>query len=83
MTGRYQHARVKIGQRGTIVIPAELRRELELETGDELDLVAEGETLVISKVDSDPIVEFREMGARYYAGIDPVRHQRELRDDGP
>lgn len=83
MSGRYQHARVKIGQRGTIVIPAEVRRQLDLATGDELDLVVEGKTLVLSKVDEDPITEFREAGARYFAGIDPVQFQRELRDDGP
>jgi AbrB family looped-hinge helix DNA binding protein len=83
MIRRHQSVRVRVGQRGTIVIPAEMRRDLDLQVGDELDVVAEGEALHLTKVDDDPIAQLREIAAPYFAGVDPVAFQRELRDDGP
>ncbi len=38
---------LKLGQNGRMIIPAELRRNLELEEGDELLVTVEGKRLVL------------------------------------
>ncbi len=39
--------RVKLGKQGRLVIPADLRRELELKEGDEVSMHADGGQLVV------------------------------------
>jgi len=47
------------------------------------DAAAEDGTPRESMVGGDPIQNLRAAGGRYFADVDPVAHQRELRDEGP
>ena len=46
------HSRVTLGEQGRFVVPAEMRRALELRPGDQLVLRAEDDRLVIEKVET-------------------------------
>jgi len=43
---------VTVSSRGQVSIPAEVRRELGLEKGSKLLVVAEGESILLKKIDS-------------------------------
>jgi antitoxin PrlF len=43
---------VTVSSRGQVSIPAEVRRELELEKGSKLLVVAEGDNILLKKVDA-------------------------------
>lgn len=83
MTSKHQKNTVVVGKRGTIVIPAHIRQELELEEGDMLEIVRHDSSIEFTKIDDDPIEHFRKVSAPYFKGVDPVKYQRQLRDDGP
>ncbi|HMO95008.1 MAG TPA: AbrB/MazE/SpoVT family DNA-binding domain-containing protein [Tepidiformaceae bacterium] len=83
MSQRKSTVAIRVGKRGTIVIPAALRRQLGFEEGDRLELVASGEELVVTRIEDDPVAQFRKVAGRFFEGVDPVQYQRELREDGP
>lgn len=73
---------VRIGKRGTIVIPADIRHELGLEEGDVMALtVGEDGAMRLKAVPADPGERLRAAVGRAFAGIDPVEYQRAIRDD--
>jgi AbrB family looped-hinge helix DNA binding protein len=43
----HAHARVQVGPQGRLVIPADIRRELGIEAGDQLTARVEGRRLVL------------------------------------
>lgn len=73
---------VRIGKRGTIVIPADIRHELGLEEGDVMALtVGEDGAMRLKAVPADPLERLRQAFGGIFAGIDPVEYQRSLRDE--
>lgn len=73
---------VRIGKRGTIVIPADIRHELGLDEGDVMALtVGEDGAMRLESVSSDPIERLRQAFGGIFAGIDPVEYQRSMRDE--
>lgn len=73
---------VKIGQRGQVVIPVEVRRRQGIEPGDLLHLeVDERGRLILEPLDKDPVRRLREAGAGLFTDVDPVEEQRRLRTE--
>jgi AbrB family looped-hinge helix DNA binding protein len=79
---------IAIDKRGSINLPAALRKELGLKSGDHLDLsVAEGGTLVLQPVTIYPTVKLSNEGLAKLeearssgAGIMPAWFAEEMRD---
>ena len=73
---------VRVGQRGQVVIPADLRRRMALGTGDRLSIELDDRgRLILERLDPDPLAHLASAGHALWAGQDPVEHQRDLRDD--
>ncbi len=73
---------VKVGKRAQVVIPAAVRHRLDIREGDTMRLEVDDEgRLVLERLPRDPLERLREVGARYYAGVDAVDEQRALRDE--
>lgn len=53
-------AHVRIGQRGQVVIPATIRRQLDLHTGTRLKVTTMGKTISLGVVEEDPYEAFLE-----------------------
>ena len=75
---------VRLGKRGTIVIPSAIRHSLGLDEGDTLMVYeTEGELRMV-KVPADPVERLRWALRNAYAGCaDPVGLIRELRSEWP
>jgi AbrB family looped-hinge helix DNA binding protein len=73
---------VRIGKRGAIVIPAEIRQQLGLEEGDVLALhVEEDGSFNLKAVPADPGERLRKAIRHGFEGVDPVAYQRSIRDE--
>jgi AbrB family looped-hinge helix DNA binding protein len=71
---------VYVGQCAQLVIPAEIRRLLDIREGDRLRLeVDERGRLVLEPLPRDPVARLRLAGARIFIGVDGVEEQRRLR----
>lgn len=57
-------ARVKLGSNGRLVIPASLRREIGIESGDTLILESKGRALSVRSID-DAVRNAQDLVARY------------------
>lgn len=49
----------RIDNLGRIVIPMDLRRKLNIETGDDLDIQLNGNTIVVKKASNNPVDELK------------------------
>lgn len=74
---------VRIGKRGTVVIPAEVRRALDLEEGDTLLLTLDAETrrLGVEHVPTDPFERVRSALKGLFDGEDAQEFVDKLRDE--
>lgn len=72
---------VVVGKRGTIVIPAEMRKALGICEGQKLFVIVEDGDIVLHRVSSDPLERLREAGGNVFNGVDGVSYQRALRDE--
>jgi AbrB family looped-hinge helix DNA binding protein len=72
---------VVVGKRGTIVIPAEMRRALGICEGQKLLAVVEDGTILLRPVSSDPIERLRDAFAGVFTGVDVAEYINELRDE--
>jgi AbrB family looped-hinge helix DNA binding protein len=70
---------IVVGKRGTIVIPAEMRKTLGICEGQKLFAVVVDGDIVLRRVSHDPVERLREAFAGVFAGVDPVEYVRELR----
>jgi AbrB family looped-hinge helix DNA binding protein len=71
---------IYVGKRAQLVIPAEIRRRLDIREGDTLRLeVDEQGRLVLEPLPRDPVARLRQAGARIFDGVDGVEEQRRLR----
>lgn len=74
---------LRIGKRGTLVIPAEVRRAFDLEEGDTLLLTidAEGHRLDLEPVPTDPFERVRRALHGLFDGVEAQEFLDELRDE--
>ena len=70
---------IVVGQRGTVVIPAGMRRALGICEGQKLFAVVVDGDIVLRPVSNDPIERLREAFAGVFTGVDPVEYVRALR----
>jgi AbrB family looped-hinge helix DNA binding protein len=75
---------VRVGKRAQVVIPAALRRRMGVKDGDVLhaELDEQGR-LVLERVEADPLARLANAAPGAWSGLDPVEHQRLLRDEWP
>ena len=71
---------VRIGKRAQVVIPAAIRRELDLGEGDLLHLSVDDEgRIILQRTPDDPLARLRAAAGGVYSGIDAVEEQRQQR----
>jgi len=78
-----QRKLVRIGKRGTLVIPAEIRAVLGIDEGQVLELSVSDGGLMLEPVPDSPLERFRNAVGPFFEGVDPVDFQRELRTESP
>lgn len=83
MIDRHQPHVVRVGKRGTLVIPAHLRARLGIDEGQLLEISVTERGLVLESVSDDPLKRFRSAFGPFFEGVDPVEFQRELRAESP
>ena len=83
VTRHRQNTLVRVGKRGTLVIPAHLRAELRIEEGQILEISVSERGLLFEPVSDSPIERFRRAFGPFFEGVDPVEFQRELRAESP
>jgi len=71
----------KVGKRGMMVIPSEIRRKASIQEGDEVLVeVDERGTIHIMKRPRDFSAALKNLHSDIWRGIDPVQYVREERD---
>jgi len=83
MTTSPQTFDVRIGKRGTVVIPADVRRALDLEEGDTLLLTLDAERrhLDIEPVPTDPFERVRQAFKGCFEGVEAQEYVDQLREE--
>lgn len=61
---------ITMGRRGTIVIPAEMRREMGIDCGSTLMVTLAGDELRLQLVPGEPLERLRWVFRRAFEGID-------------
>jgi AbrB family looped-hinge helix DNA binding protein len=74
-------ARVHVGRRATVVIPAHIRKELGIEEGDDLRASIENGRIVLEPIAADPLERLRQAFAGCFEGVDIDKYISELRDE--
>ena len=74
---------VRIGKRGQVVIPAEVRRRFRLRDGDALELTIDEDEhrLVLKPIPAHRVERFRQAAAKLYEGVDIDQTIHALRDE--
>ena len=75
------NALVRVGKRGTLVIPAAIRTRLGITEGQLLELPISDHALLIQPVLDSRLERFREAFGPFFEGVDPVEFQRGFRDE--
>lgn len=71
---------VRIGKRAQVVIPAAVRRQLDLDEGDLLHLSVDADgRIILERTPDDPLARLRAAAGDVFAGVDPVEEQRRQR----
>lgn len=71
----------RIGKRGTLVLPAEIRRKTGLKEGDDVLIeVGENGAIYLMKRPADFVGALRGLNAEIWRGIDPLEYVKEERD---
>lgn len=83
MIRNYRSTLIRVGKRGTLVIPAHLRSSLGIEEGQVLEISVTERGLLLEPVSDNPVERFRKAFGPFFGGIDPVEFQRELRAESP
>ena len=81
MPNTIQTQAVRVGKRGTIVIPVGMRKTLGIGEGDTLQATVCDGKLTVTPIPSDPFERLRRAGSKFYNGVDAVAYIRELRDE--
>lgn len=72
---------IVVGKRGTIVIPAEMRKALGICEGQKLFAMIQDGDIVLRAVSSDPFERLREAAGDLFSGVDVQAYVRGLRDE--
>jgi len=75
--------RMKVGPKGQVVIPKEMRDEKKISPGDEVIIELNEEGILIEKnIDRDPVKVFEEIAksVKYNKRIDPHAYEEELEE---
>ncbi|MGE0601717.1 MAG: AbrB/MazE/SpoVT family DNA-binding domain-containing protein [Dehalococcoidia bacterium] len=83
MSCKFLAETITVGQRGTIVIPSEMRRELGIEPGTTLLAMVEDGSLTMKVVADDPIERLARAITEAYGDTKPEIALRELREEWP
>ncbi|MBE0609840.1 MAG: AbrB/MazE/SpoVT family DNA-binding domain-containing protein [Dehalococcoidia bacterium] len=83
MISRHQPNVVRVGKRGTLVIPAHLRASLGIEEGQVLEISVTERGLLLEPVSNNPLERFRSAFGPFFEGVDPVEFQKKLRAESP
>lgn len=71
----------KIGKRGTMILPSEIRKKASINEGDEVLVeVDERGTIHIMKRPQDFTAALKNLHGDIWRGMDPVKYVREERD---
>ncbi|HUG48954.1 MAG TPA: AbrB/MazE/SpoVT family DNA-binding domain-containing protein [Candidatus Limnocylindria bacterium] len=73
---------VKVSTKHQIAIPSRARRSLGIEPGDRLSVEISDDALILRRRPERPSERLRGLGAGAWEGVDPVRHVRQLREQG-
>jgi AbrB family looped-hinge helix DNA binding protein len=73
---------VKVSTKHQIAIPSTARRSLGIEAGDRLSVEVTDEALILRRRPHRPSERLRGLGREAWQGVDPVRHVRQLREQG-
>jgi AbrB family looped-hinge helix DNA binding protein len=79
----YQRNAVRVGKRGTLVIPAHLRAELGIAEGQMLEISVTERGILLEPLSDDPLEQFQRAFGPFFKGVDPVEFQKELRAESP
>ncbi|MCE4619495.1 MAG: AbrB/MazE/SpoVT family DNA-binding domain-containing protein [Desulfurococcales archaeon] len=74
-----RHSRVRIGKRGVIVIPKEIREELGLREGMVLDVRVEKDAIILKT--KDLWMELRERGRKLRVDLDAAERELDEADE--
>jgi AbrB family looped-hinge helix DNA binding protein len=69
--------KVKVGQRGQVVIPKKLRKKLNIENGIILEITETTEGLTLKPC--NPLSELKGLGKNIFG--EPLKYQNKLRDE--
>jgi AbrB family looped-hinge helix DNA binding protein len=86
MKTKFLSSVVTMGQRGTIVVPAEMRRALGLDCGSTLLAIVDGDQISLVPAPSDPMERLAWAMEQAYSGKTASEAEaslRELRDEWP
>ena len=67
---------VTVGERGQLVIPAELRRALKIKSGDQLMVFAKPDKKVINLMPTKDFSEFLEKAAKIISKLESKVHKK-------
>jgi len=67
---------VTVGERGQLVIPAELRRALKIKSGDQLMVFAKPDKKVINLMPTKDFTEFLEKAAKLITKLESKVHKK-------
>jgi AbrB family looped-hinge helix DNA binding protein len=81
MKTKFLSSVVTMGQRGTIVVPAEMRKALGLDCGSTLLAIVDGDQISLVPAPSDPMERLAWAGKGMFSGSDADTWLRELRDE--
>ena len=69
--------KVKVGQRGQVVIPSRLRKKFKMETGVILEIGETKEGLLLKPL--NPVADMKGLGRGVFG--DPVKYQKKIREE--
>ncbi len=72
---------IKVSSKGQIVIPKHLREDLDIQAGDELLVMRNGQILVMVKRPSSYVDALSGLGRRVWQGVDVQQYLDESRED--
>jgi AbrB family looped-hinge helix DNA binding protein len=81
MSTEIQTKAIRVGKRGTLVIPVEMRRSLGIEEGDTLQATVCDGKLTVTPIPADPWERLRKAGSKFFEGVDAKAYIRALRDE--
>ena len=77
------NTKVTVGPRFQVVIPKEVRVQLDVRPGEKLFVAVEGDLIVLRRVPSRPAHHLRGLHKEIWQNVDPLEYQRLERSAWP